>query len=94
MPDPFRPVLRGDDPLALIYCFIRPGWINVRLDGFTDAVRALSPVLKRRNVLQRIPGEPGPTLAHLQNAVPFVLDNKRNWGLDDHPIENTNDLVL
>src|SRR5215475_10721759 len=87
MPDPFRPVLRGNEPIAVIHCFISPEFVDELLNGLPDAVCPLPPVSQRRNVLDGVSGKPGPPPTHLQDAAVFVVDYEWNRGLGDRPIK-------
>src|SRR5262249_53746496 len=94
MPDSLRPALRGYDPFAIIDCLVvHEQFGSVVLERFSDAVCALPPVPHGRNVLERVTGESGPTAAHLQNAIVFIMDDEWNWGFDNRPIEEADDFI-
>src|SRR5262245_41239713 len=96
MPDPFRTILRRDDPLAIVYRLIRlEQSVDILVDRrLAETVRPTSPIPDRRNVFECVPGKLRPSFAHLQNAIVFIMDDLWDWGVYNRPIKELAEFIL
>jgi len=93
VPDPFRSVFRFYDPFAIIDGLIGLELVYEPPDRLPDAECPLPPVLQGGNVLDRVPGKPGPPPAYLQNPAAFIVEDEWDWGLNDRPVEEPDDFT-